>query len=135
MKQNELRIVKVVNSSGEETFSIEKYRKWGKWLSMWFTEKNNIDTYENATLLKSELEQQIKNPDMRIDTQTQPVYEQREFTVICLVGTKLHKVGEIYKVVTYVKPDSWFYVYDIRGHSYEVYTDFFNFQKSFKIIK
>lgn len=31
----------------------------GKYCSLWFIEKNNIDTYENAVKLKSEIEQQI----------------------------------------------------------------------------
>jgi len=59
VKQNELRITEVINSLGEKTFTIEKYRKWGKYCSMWFTEKCNIDTYVNAVNLKSEIEQQI----------------------------------------------------------------------------
>ena len=58
-KQNELRIVEVTNGLGEKTFSIYKYRMWGKHCSMWFIEKTNIDTYENAVKLKSEIEQQI----------------------------------------------------------------------------
>lgn len=59
VKQNELRITEVINALGEKIYSIEKYKMWGKYCSLWFIEKNNIDTYENAVKLKSEIEQQI----------------------------------------------------------------------------
>lgn len=58
-KENDLRIVEITNGLGEKTFSIEMYNMWGKYFSMWTTEKSNIDTYENAVKLKSEIEKQI----------------------------------------------------------------------------
>jgi len=59
LKQNQLRISEVVNGLGEKSYAIDKFRIWGKYMSMWFSEKTNIDTYENALKIKSELEQQI----------------------------------------------------------------------------
>lgn len=58
----------------------------------------------------------------------------REFKAICLVETKLHKVGDEINVITFVKPGAWFYVENLRRCSRITYTDFYEFQKSFKIV-
>ena len=66
-KQNDLRILEFTNKLNEKTYSIEQYRIWGKHMSMWFTEKSGIETYENAVKIKSEMEQQIlKNTIVQI---------------------------------------------------------------------
>ena len=58
-KQDELKIVESINTFGKKIYSIEKYKIWGKYCSMWFTEIDNIDTWEEAVDLKSEMEQEI----------------------------------------------------------------------------
>jgi hypothetical protein len=42
----------------------------------------------------------------------------REFKAECLVETKMHKVGKVYKVITYAKPDSCIYVEDEQGYQH-----------------
>ena len=58
----------------------------------------------------------------------------REFRAECLVETKMHKVGKVYKVITFVKPDSCIYVEDEDGIQHLTFTTFLDFLEKFKII-
>jgi hypothetical protein len=58
----------------------------------------------------------------------------REFKAECLVETKMHKVGKVYKVITYAKPDSCIYVDDEDEYEHLTFTTFFDFLEKFKII-
>lgn len=60
--------------------------------------------------------------------------DKRTFKAKCLKDTKLHSMGETYKVITYVKPKSFVYVYDKDEYSYKAYKSFDKFLEKFEIV-
>ena len=58
----------------------------------------------------------------------------REFNAECLVETKMHKVGKVYKVITYAKPDAFIYVEDEQGYEHLTFSTFFDFLEKFTIV-
>ncbi len=57
-----------------------------------------------------------------------------EFGVECLVKTKYHEVGKVYKAIKFAKENSWIYVMDERDYSYLTYNNLDNLEKKFKIV-
>lgn len=58
-RNNEVRIVKIINALGETKYDVERFRVWGKYMNMWCTAKSNIDTHEEALVAKNEIEQKL----------------------------------------------------------------------------
>ena len=58
----------------------------------------------------------------------------REFKAKCIKETSIHKVGEIYDVITYAKKDSYIYVEDERNYKHITFDVFSDFLEHFEIV-
>lgn len=58
----------------------------------------------------------------------------REFKAECLIETKMHKVGRVYKVIAFAKPNSCIYVEDENNYQHLTFTTFSDFLEKFKIV-
>jgi hypothetical protein len=57
----------------------------------------------------------------------------REFKARCLIETSIHKVGEVYDVITFAKKNAFIIVEDERNYNHLTY-DFVEFLEHFEIV-
>lgn len=58
-KDGDLRIVELTNRLNEKSYIIERYNTYELCYEWWEEVKTDIDTYENALEIKSEIEEEV----------------------------------------------------------------------------